>query len=134
MSVRLDDLDLSKKNGSASSGLLELRTVSNIGILDKRCVVEIEIPGKNGNILQDMGREPAKIVIIGEIMGKDSKSVLEALNKKADENKPCRLVSDKLKGISIERVFIEEFLYEEKAGTINRYAYKLVLKEVIDIS
>ena len=133
MSVKLDDLDLYKKDGSASAGLHELRTVNNITILDKRRVVEIEIPGKDGNILQDMGREPAKIIIVGELMGEKSRVALESMISKSDENKPCQLVTDKLQGIEINKVLIEDLSYEEIAGTSNRYSYRIVLKEFINI-
>jgi hypothetical protein len=133
LSVKLDDLDLSKKNGSASTGLHELRTVNNITILDKRSVVEIEIPGKDGNILQDMGREPAKIIIVGELMGEKSRVALESMISKADENKPCQLATEKLQGIEINKVLIEDLSYEEIAGTSNRYSYRIVLKEFIKI-
>lgn len=130
MSVKLDDLDLSRKNGSSSAGTGELRIVNDIALLDKRSIVEIEIPERAGNILQDMGREPAVVIIHGEIMGKNAKSIVESLMLKADENKPCQLLTDMLHGLDVDKVLIENLSLQEREGGVDRYGYRLVLKEV----
>jgi len=130
VTVKLDDLDLSKKNGSSAAGTLELRIVNDIAIVDKRSIVEIEIPGMEGNVLHDMGREPAVVIINGEIMGKNAKSVVESLVAKSDEYKPCQLLTDMLRGIDIDKVIIENLSFQEREGAVDRYGYELILKEV----
>ena len=131
MSLKLDDLELSRKKGDVSA---ELRVIDSIYIADKRSLVELEIPGKDGNLLQDMGRQPAKIVISGQIMGENSRQILESLLSKQDENKPSRLVTEQLDAVGIENVLIENLSYIECSGTIKKYEYRLILKEIVNAS
>ena len=55
--------------------------MSTMKTLDHRNIVEADIPGSSGNVLQDMGCDSSKIVFTGETTGKDSRDALEKCKK-----------------------------------------------------
>ncbi len=130
MSVKLDDLDLVKTAQDGPDGpLLEMRTVYDMKISDTRCIVELEIQGSESNVMQDMGCEPLRVSLFGEMMGKDAKQSLEKLRAKYDANKPIPFISDITSIPDVSKVMIEEFYFEEIPGSISRYRYYMQLVE-----
>jgi hypothetical protein len=129
--IKLDDLDLIKKV-EESSALLDLRTVYDMNIVDKRSFVELEIIGSEGNVLQDMGCEPVRISLFGEMMGADSRSHIETLVNKFNTNKPIEFSSDISNIAEISKVIMEQFCVQEVAGSPNRYKYYIILREYKD--
>ena len=131
MSVKLDDIDLTKavKEQETSSSFSEIRTIHAINITDRRNIVEIEIPGSQGNMLQDMGCEPVNISFFGEIMGLTSIQTLEKLFSKYDAGTPFEFHSDITAIAEVNKVILEEFQIEEAAGSISNYKYRMLLRE-----
>ena len=79
LSIKIGGIDLVKR---VQDGVLqEVRTVSTMKTLDHRNIVELDIPGSSGNVLQDMGCDSSKIVFTGEMTGKDSRDALEKSKK-----------------------------------------------------
>lgn len=131
--IKLDDLDLIKKVED-SSALLDIRTVYNMNIADKRSIVELEVIGSEGNVLQDMGCEPVRISLFGEMMGPESRSYIERLLNKFNTNKPIQFSSDISNIPEISKVIMEQFCAQEVAGSPSRYKYYILLREYMDIS
>jgi hypothetical protein len=129
--VKLDDLDLIKKVED-SSALLDLRTVYNMAIADKRNLVELEVIGSEGNVLQDMGCEPVRISLFGEMMGTESRSYIERLVNKFNTHKPIEFSSDISNIPEISKVIMEQFCVQEVAGSPSRYKYYIILREYKD--
>lgn len=131
MVVYLDTIELENKTQNQDNdGILEARTVTKIDVLDKRHVVELDIPGSSGNVLQDMGAEPVRIFLVGEFMGKDSKKGLEQLRSKYDTNQPVAFSSDLTTSVAeVSKVLIEHLYVEEIAASVHKYRYHMVLKE-----
>ena len=134
MSIKLDDLELSKRIGDSGyeAPLKELRNVYCINIVDKRSVVELEVPGSDGNVMQDMGCEPVQISLFGEMMGKEVKKGLEMLKQKFETNKPFQFSSDISSVAEVSQVLMEELYLEQVAGSINRYKYRIALREYVE--
>ena len=129
--IKLDDLDLIKKV-EESSALLDLRTVYNMNLADKRSLVELEVIGSEGNVLQDMGCEPVRFSLFGEMMGPESRSHIERLVNKFNTNKPIEFSSDISNIPEISKVIMEQFCLQEVAGSPSRYKYYIVLREYKD--
>ena len=92
MSIVIDDLDLIRR---VQDGILEeIRNISYINIIDRRNIVELEIPGSQGNIIQDMGFDAIKVELFGEIMGQNARTSIESLRDKYESNKPLSFSSD----------------------------------------
>ncbi len=140
MSVKLDDIDLIKVvkgNGGgegeaaaeSDSHLQEIRTIYGMRIVDRRNIVEIEIPGSSGNLLQDMGCDPVKITLAGEIMGEKASETIEHVFTKYNAGTPFEFHSDLTAIAEVNKVVIENFAVEEIGGSISRYRYVMTLLE-----
>jgi len=130
MEVKLDDIDLVKRvQASATSPLSEVRTVQDVHVEGKRSIVELKIPGSDGNVLQDMGREPLTILLKGEVWGPDAKTTVRSLKAKSDTGGSVPFTSDLLAATSVSDVIIEEFEVDQIAGNPTRYRYLMLLRE-----
>lgn len=132
MDIKLDDIDLVKRVQPQPAGpYSEIRSVSTVDIDDKRDIVEIRIPGAEGNALQDMGRGAIKIRVVGEVWGKTAKDTLESLKDKSEGGDAVAFTSDLLSAAKVSNVIIERILIDQSAGIPDRYKYVLFLKEYV---
>lgn len=133
MLAKLDDFELVRViQGETANNISDLRTIRGIRVVDSRNIVELNIPGSLGNVLQDMGREPVTILIFGEFAGPDAKASLESLMSKyiSDNNKPMQFSSDMTTAIpEITKVMLDQFQFEEIAGHSHSYRYYMKLVE-----
>lgn len=130
MEVKLDDIDLVKRDQpSATSPLSEVRTVYDVHVDGKRSIVELKIPGSNGNVLQDMGREPLTILLKGDVWGPKAKATITSIKAKSDTGESVPFSSDLLAAASVSDVIIEEFQVNQVAGSPTRFRYLMVLRE-----
>jgi hypothetical protein len=130
MSIVIDGLDLIRR---VQDGILEeIRNISYINIIDRRNIVELDIPGSQGNIIQDMGFDAIKVELFGEVMGQNSRASLESLRDKYESNKPISFSSDITSIAEIINVIIEYLYIEEVAGSPFRYKYYIFLREYIE--
>ncbi len=132
MDVRIDDLELIKRVDDSDSGTLkEIRAISRMGISDKRSIIELKIPGAEGNVLQDLGRRPVIVKFSGEFYGGDAKTSLENLRAKFKSGKPLPFSSDLTAIAEITQVLIESLKVREATGAENRFLYELTVREYV---
>ena len=68
MSIELDKIPLIKHTRDDETGKTKvINSVYNVKVEERRSVVEHKIPGMEGGILQDLGREPVRISFEGVI-------------------------------------------------------------------
>jgi len=130
MSIELDSMPLVKHvRDDATGATKELRSVYNISVSEKRSIVEHKIPGLQGGVLQDLGREPVRISFEGIIYGEKAKEGLETIRSKFKAGQAVPFSSG-ISGVSeVTQVLIEDFQVEEVGGTTNRYRYWITLRE-----
>ncbi len=130
MDIRLDDLDLIKViRDSPESAAKEIRSISSVDVRAERSIVEIIIPGSEGNVHQNMGRAPIRIFLRGLLWGPDAKTTLETLRSKCGGGAPIQFTSDLSGATEVDQVIIEQLNVDEVAGLPSRYDYTIVLKE-----
>lgn len=123
-------MDLIKR---LQDGILEeVRTVKTMRTEDRRNIIELDIPGSSGNILQDMGSDSSRIIFTGEMTGKDSRNALEKLKNQYDNNKPTEFTSDISNLSDIDKVLIEELYIEQNAAKPNSFRYRTVVTEYVE--
>ena len=133
MDVRLDDIDLVKRvQDGPDEPIREVRTVIDSHVEGRRSIVELAIPGSSGNVLQDMGREPIRIALVGEFWGPDGKGSAEALQGKYESGDPLSFTSDLATAAEVSQVIISALLVEEVSGAPSRYRYSLLLSEYVE--
>jgi hypothetical protein len=126
--VKLGDIDLIKredKNGAVK----EIRSINSLSVFGKRAVVELAIPGSEGNVFQDMGRNPTVITFNGELIGPNAAGTLQDLKKKFEMKKPVPFLSDIATVSDITGVIIEKFTAHFTGGVNLGVNYSMVLKE-----
>jgi hypothetical protein len=130
LSVSIGGVELIKRT---QIGVVEeIRTVSAMRIVDHRRVIELNIPGSSGNVLQDMGSDSAKIIFTGEMTGKNSRDAIAKLREKYDKNKPTEFSSTIATLADISQVLVEELYIEQNAAHPNKYRYRMTLHEFVE--
>ncbi len=132
MSIELDGMPLIRHVREDDAGATNmLRSVFNIGITEKRQIVEHKIPGLEGGVFQDLGRVPVRISFEGIIYGEEAKEALEEIRAKFKTGVPVPFSSD-ISGVAeVTQVLIEDFQIEDEGGVTNRYRYFLSLREYV---
>jgi hypothetical protein len=130
LSIRLDDLELIKRTADLTdSGLADIRSVIHMKLLDRRSIVELDIPGSDGGLLQDMGAVPVEVYIYGEFVGNNAPAAISSLKSKFESSESVNISSDVSSLEDLGKVRIDQFSIEQVAGSVNRYRYHIVLKE-----
>jgi hypothetical protein len=111
---------------------LELIQVQEIATFDRRHLAEHKPPGMDGSILQNLGRQPATILLRGVVTGPETKDFVDKLNEKFRAGKPVPFVANIVADSRIEKVQIDDLRLEELAGKPERVAYVLTMREHIE--
>ena len=101
-------------------------------LLDRRSIVELDIPGSEGGMLQDMGAAPVVIYIVGEFVGKNAPTAISSLKSKFESSGTVNISSDISSMEDLRKVRIDQFSIEQIAGSVNRYRYHMILIEYIE--
>lgn len=109
--------------------IVEVRSVMNIKTYEKRNIVEHKIPGMEGNIFQDLGRDPVKISFEGTFQGGNAKENLETIRSKFKLGAEIPFNSDITGASEVSQVLIGEFGIEDIGGIKNQYKYYITLRE-----
>lgn len=129
MSIELDKIQLIKHTREDSGKTKVLNSVFNISVSERRSIVEHRVPGMEGSILQDMGRDPVRISFDGVIYGKNSKETLKSLRSKFKAGKPVPFSSDLTTVAEVTQVLIEDLQVYDVSGSPNNYKYRITLRE-----
>ena len=130
MSLELDGIALIRHVRDPDTGASTLvHSVHNINVSEKRSIIEHRVPGLQGSVLQDLGREPVRIAFEGLIFGEEALQFVEQIQLKYKAGAPVPFSSD-LSGVAeVTQVLIEELQVEAVGGVINTYTYWMVLRE-----
>lgn len=128
MYIKLDDIELMKRvdeNGVVK----EIRSIRNVALSGRRRIVELRIPGLQGNVFQDLGRDPLLIYVEGLLTGVDAKNTFQEINSKFKLGKPISFLTDIPSISDVSEVLIESFRAHLISGEPLSYWYVLVLRE-----
>lgn len=128
MQMKLDDIELVRrvdKEGLVS----EIRSIRNVSVSGRRRIVELRIPGSEGNVFQDLGREPLTISVDGELIGSGAEDTLEELRSKFQMREPVAFLTDIPTIDDVSQVVVGDFRVGFVGGEASVYRYSLVLRE-----
>jgi hypothetical protein len=111
---------------------LELPQVQEITSYDRRSLAEHKPPGMSGNVLQNMGRRPTRLVLWGVASGPEALNFTEQLDEKFRAAEAVPFTADISKDSEIELMFIDDLKLQELAGKPQRFGYVLTLREFIE--
>jgi hypothetical protein len=128
MKIKLDDMELISRIDEGGT-VKEIRSIRNLTISGRRRIVELEIPGSKTNVFQDLGKQPLRIVIEGEIIGQETTDTLQGFKAKFEEGKPLPFATDIVTIASLSEIVIEDFsiIYDNSMPLGN--AYTITLRE-----
>jgi hypothetical protein len=108
----------------------ELPRVTRLETLEKRDLVELEIPGRTGNLFQDMNRQPARIVVEGSVFGEEpGQEFLTTLREKYLAGDPLTFVSDIATGTELQHVLVQQLHMQAAASHPDQIDYRVWLVE-----
>lgn len=110
---------------------LELPQVQEISTYERRTLAEHKPPGMSGNILQNLGRRPTRLVLWGVVAGPDALDFTQKLEDKFRAAKPVPFTADIVEDTGIELMLVDDLKFQELAGKPERFAYVLTLREFI---
>src|SRR6266571_3798889 len=130
--MKIDDLEfvfLKHVRDELSGPVQDLRSIESIWISDKRDIVEHKVLGSEASVLQDLGRRSARFAFAGEFIGPDAKNAIERLWQKFQAGQILPFSSNIVGLSGITQVAIEQLDFEEMAGGVNSFRYRIFLRE-----
>ncbi len=111
---------------------LELPQVQEIRTQDRRALAEHRPPGMDGSLLQNLGRGPTRLALLGVASGPDAKGFIEKLDEKFRAGAAVTFTADIVADAEIETLKIDDLRVQELAGKPDRFSYVLTLREFIE--
>lgn len=112
-------------------GNLELSLVQRARTAEERALAKHAVPGLDGAVFQNMGRQPTLVVLTGVLVGEEALDGLAELRQKFQAREPVSFVADIATGTQVTQVLIEHLRVRELAGRPARFGYRVVLREFI---
>lgn len=108
----------------------ELPRVTRLETLESRALVELDIPGRAGNLFQDLNRAPTEIVVEGSIFGETAGlDFLTAVREKYLAGEPLTFVSDIATGTEIQYVLVRQLHIQAAASLPEQIDYSVWMVE-----
>lgn len=108
----------------------ELPRVTQLETLEERALVELNVPGRAGNVYQDLNRMPTRIYIAGSVFGYDAgQDFLAAVREKYVAGDPLTFVSDIVAGTDVQYVVVQSLHIQSNAQHSDQIDYTLWLAE-----
>jgi hypothetical protein len=108
----------------------EVPSVTRLETLESRALAEMEIPGRAGNLFQDLNRKPARVVVEGSVFGSEpGQEFLTSVREKFVAGEPLTFVSDIATGTEIQYVLVQQLHVQAAASHPDQVDYTLWLIE-----
>src|SRR4051812_15244299 len=95
---------------------LALPQVQQVVTRDRRRLVEHRAPGMDGSLLQNLGREAARVVLRRVATCPDPAAFVASLSEKLQAAAPVAFVADIVTDAHIQRMMIDDLRVEDAAG------------------
>jgi hypothetical protein len=110
----------------------ELPGLQRIGTLERRALVDIPVPGLEGDYHQDLGSGAVSIVIEGTLSGDEARDgFLTQVRERFSAGEPVDFVADITTATELEQVHLEDLRVHEVAGRADSFRYRLVLTQFV---
>lgn len=108
----------------------EIPRISMMRTAEQRKLKQHGIPGRVGNLFQDLGAEATEIQVAGSVFDEDERSeFLDAARQRFADAEPMTFVADIVEATEIQFVLIESLVVEEHATRPGELAFHMVLRE-----
>ncbi|MEG3839833.1 DNA circularization N-terminal domain-containing protein [Microcoleus sp. herbarium14] len=113
-------------------GKIELNKVHRIVTLEQADWVTHRIPGKLGNLVQDLGRDSVQLEISGIFYGQKAGDDLDFLRKIHKQRKAVDFVAEIVGQAYFSQVVLEKIEVWQVARSPDEFSYRLIVAEYIE--
>lgn len=110
---------------------IQLNRVHKIETIEQNNFVYHQIPGKQGNLVQNFGRDSVRLQIKGIFYGNKYLADLEKLRKIYKEQKPVEFIAEIIGQAYFSQVILERFAVVQSATDPEQFSYTLTLAEYV---
>jgi hypothetical protein len=110
---------------------IQLNRVHRIGTLEQATLVRHRIPGLEGNIVQNLGRDSVHLQIEGIFYGTSAKDDLEALRSVYKQREPVDFLAEIVGQSYFGQVVLERFEVRQLADDPDQFSYTLTIAEYV---
>lgn len=108
----------------------EIKGIESISSFENRKLAEHAIPGRIGNVFQDLGSKPTEIIITGSFHGDEVRDgFLEEIRNRFKTAQPVTFVADITTATEVQYVVVKDLRFFEVANDPDHFKYKIVLNE-----
>ena len=111
-------------------GSWEVPRIENIATTEMRRLAVLPVPGLNGDLHQDLGRNALAVQISGSLYGDEARDeVLKELRAKFLAGEPVDFIADITNESELEKVLVVSLALTERAETADVFHYSIALRE-----
>lgn len=110
---------------------IQLNRVHQIETIEQNNFVYHQIPGKQGNLVQNFGRDSVRLQVQGIFYGNKYLVDLEKLRKIYQEQKPVEFIAEIIGQAYFSQVILEKFAVLQSAIYPDQFSYTLTLAEYV---
>lgn len=114
-------------------GEFELPGIERVDLLESRRLARLGVPGLDGDLHQDLGRQSLTVAITGSLSGADRRAeFLEKLQDAFRAGDPLPFVADIVSSSELEDVVITQFQVSETAEWVDAVRYRIVVRQYVE--
>lgn len=110
---------------------IQLPRIHRIATVERADFASHRVPGLNGNLVQDLGRESVAVRIEGIFFGADAADKLNQLRDAYKNRQPADFLADITGQSYFSQVVIEQLDVWQRAGEPDQFSYALLVREYV---
>ncbi|EKU99385.1 hypothetical protein Lepto7375DRAFT_1412 [Leptolyngbya sp. PCC 7375] len=110
---------------------IQLDRVHKVDTLERAALVHHQVPGLEGNITQNLGRNSVRLQIEGIFYGTSAEDDLETLRKAYKQREPVDFLADIVGRAYFSQVVLEQFDVLQAAQAPEQFSYRLTIAEYV---
>lgn len=110
---------------------IQLNRVHKIATLEQAALVYHRVPGLEGNVVQELGRDSVRLQLEGIFYGSKAKDDLEALRKVYKQRQPVDFLAEIVGQAYFSQVTLERFEVRQLADYPEQFSYCLTIAEYV---
>lgn len=108
---------------------IKLKKVHKISTIEQAALVYHRIPGREGNLVQNLGRDSVQLQIEGIFYGATAKRDLEKLRSVYKQRQPVDFLAEITGQAYFGQVILDQFQVDQSAQYPNQFSYILIVSE-----
>ena len=108
---------------------IQLKRVHQISTIEQAALVYHRIPGREGNLVQNLGRDSVQLQIEGIFYGATAKGDLEKLREVYKKRQPVDFLAEITGQAYFGQVILDQFQVDQSAQYPDQFSYSLIVSE-----